>query len=164
MAFRATRWNCKNCGRANKTVLGPDGATACEYCTEPVPGKTPAPGAVDEASNRQIVDRLRQRYNQAREHVAPAEPHGHLDWILGPHRNPDRDQARFEIGLAELVVLWLQDLAQALDAPAPTDTMPGAPSDCAAAGPRQAAVHELRAATREFAVAYLVSPAESDPR
>ena len=118
----------------------------------------------EEASNRQIVDRLRQRYGQAREHIASAEPHGHLDWILGPHRNPARDQAHFEIGLAELVVLWLQDLAQALDAPAPADTISGATSECAAAGPRQAAVHELRAATREFAVAYLVSPAESDPQ
>jgi hypothetical protein len=173
MATRATTWTCRNCGRANKTVLAPDGATACEYCTEVVripttksrrrdhstASEAPACKAVDEVSNRQIVDRLRERYSQARELVPPAEPHSHLEWILGPLRNRNRDEAQFEIGLAELVVLWLQDLAMELDAPAPSQPEAGAvPSECSAAGPRQAAVHGLRAATREFAVAFLVRP------
>jgi hypothetical protein len=173
MASGATKWNCRNCGRANKTVLGANGATACEYCTEAVmvpparsrrrhpaaASEAPARHTVDEVSNRGVLDRLRDRYSQARDLVPPAEPHSNLEWILGPLRNRKRDEAGFETGLAELVVLWLQDFALELDAPTPALLEPGAvPSECSAAGPRQAAVHGLRAATREFAVAFLVRP------
>jgi DNA-directed RNA polymerase subunit RPC12/RpoP len=159
MASGATKWNCRNCGRANKTALAADGATACQYCTEVVRAKAPAGKAVQVASNRQIVDRLRQRYSQARDIVSPAEPHAHLEWILGPLRNRERDEAGFEVGLAELVVLWLQDFAMELDLPTPAQPDAGAvPSEGSAAGPRQAAVHGLRAATREFAVAFLECP------
>jgi hypothetical protein len=28
------RWNCSNCGRANKTAIGLDGTAKCEYCTD----------------------------------------------------------------------------------------------------------------------------------
>ena len=28
------RWNCRNCGRSNKTALALDGTVTCEYCTE----------------------------------------------------------------------------------------------------------------------------------
>ncbi len=28
------RWNCRNCGRSNKTVVAVDGNVKCEYCTD----------------------------------------------------------------------------------------------------------------------------------
>ena len=27
-------WNCRNCGRSNKTVVALDGVVKCEYCTD----------------------------------------------------------------------------------------------------------------------------------
>jgi hypothetical protein len=28
------RWNCRNCGRHNKTAVARDGTAKCEYCTD----------------------------------------------------------------------------------------------------------------------------------
>jgi hypothetical protein len=28
------RWNCGNCGRANRTSVATDGTARCEYCTD----------------------------------------------------------------------------------------------------------------------------------
>ena len=96
-----------------------------------------------------MVARLRARYGEARGLVAPAEGSAHLEWILGPLRNVQPDRATFQTELAELVVLWLEDLAGELNAES------AAPE----AGPqRQRAAASLQAATREFAAAFLGAP------
>jgi len=34
MAVALRIWNCRNCGRANKTELALDGTVKCEFCTD----------------------------------------------------------------------------------------------------------------------------------
>jgi hypothetical protein len=75
---------------------------------------------------------------------------GHLDWILGPLRNPGSDGAAFETELAELVVLWLEDLVVELNAEPPQAALAGA-----TLRQRKLAAAGLHAATREFAAAFL---------
>ena len=84
--------------------------------------------------------------------MSPVEGGAHLEWILGPLRNHGSDGAAFETELAELVVLWLEDLAVELKAePA------SSPAADAARLERQTAAAGLQAATREFAAAFLDS-------
>jgi hypothetical protein len=78
--------------------------------------------------------------------VAPAEGSAHLEWILGPRRNVLHDRAKFQTELAELVVLWLEDLAVELNAASATP---------AAGARRRLAAQSLQAATRDFAAAFL---------
>lgn len=92
--------------------------------------------------------RLRARYGEARALVSPAEGEAHLEWILGPHRGVRQDRSAFQTELAELVVLWLEDLAVELNAASATP---------AAGAQRQLAALSLQAATRDFAQAFLGS-------
>ena len=103
-----------------------------------------------EARHEEIVARLRARYDEARELVSQPEGSAHLEWVLGPLRNRDDDGAAFETDLAELVVLWLEDLAAELNAELPPEARAGAPIR-----QRQLAAAGLQAATREFAAAFL---------
>lgn len=169
------KWNCKNCGRRNKAVVAPDGTVKCEYCTEVTsvwPAPAPhgsAPGEPSDASSRKLVDdtrkrgvvaRLRERYGEARGLVTReppyAQPYAHLEWILGTRRNLDQNEADFDTGVSELVVLWLQDLALELDSPLlpPYASDPGG-SATRDADSRQAVAKGLRIATRDFAEAFL---------
>ncbi len=148
---------------------------ACEYCAD-VTGGSPLPATdlkvgaelsdastrklVDDTRRRGVVSRLRQRYGEARGLVLSEEsrppPHAHLEWILGTRRNFGHDEAAFDIGVSELVVLWLQDLAQELDIrvlPSSTSALDAGAS--VAADSRQAAAHDLRTATRDFEDAFL---------
>ncbi len=81
--------------------------------------------------------------------MSPPEGSAHLEWILGPLRNRDGDASAFETDLAELVVLWLEDLAAELHAVPPE--APGGDT----LHRRQVAAAGLQAATREFAAAFL---------
>ena len=165
------KWNCKNCGQRNKTVVAADGTVKCEYCTDvmripPVKarqdqtsGRLPEASArelVDDRYKRQVVARLREQYGEARELASMAEPYANLEWILGARRNRDRDEAAFDTGISELVVLWLQDLAVELDSEvAPPHAARTDEMAISAVQSRQAVAQSLRVATREFAVAFL---------
>ena len=138
----------------------------CEYCTEVTGGPVVnPPDAVaagepsgrqalrlfDEMRKRGVVARLRQRYGEARgasmSDEADLEHSAHLEWILGAQRNLLRDEAAFDPRVSELVVLWLQDFAKRLD------DREGAPP---AEDSRREAARDLRAATTDFADAFLV--------
>ena len=160
------KWVCRNCGRRNKTVAVAGGAQTCEYCTEvtggPVvassraavvgePSGAAAVRLLDDTRKRGVVARLRQQYGEARGASAPEESDpqhsAHLEWILGAQRDLLRDEAAFDPRVSELIVLWLQDFAQRLenreDAPPAEDS-------------RREAARDLRAATTDFAEAFLV--------
>ena len=148
---------------------------ACEYCTDVAGGRpVPAPDdglagepsdassgkLVDDTRKRGVVARLRERYGEARGLVSREEaypqPHAHLEWILGTQRNLGQDEATLDTGVSELVVLWLQDLAQELDIQAlPPSASASGESVIPAADSRQAVAHDLRTATRDFAKAFL---------
>jgi hypothetical protein len=158
------KWTCRRCGRGNDTAVTAGAAMKCEHCSEGFRARPEAPstGLLDVGTRKRgIVARLRERYGEAREFV-PWEPplnaqaYGHLEWILGKQRSPERDEAVLGTEVSELVVLWLQDLARELDNPA---VLPGVPrSDGGPAsteGVRQAAADGLRTATRDFAEAFL---------
>lgn len=34
MKYVLRTWNCRNCGRANKTLVEMDGTVKCEHCTD----------------------------------------------------------------------------------------------------------------------------------
>jgi len=115
-----------------------------------------APDVFDDARKRQVVARLRKEYGEARGLVSRAQPYAHLEWILGLHRDLARDDAAFETGVSELVVLWLQDLAGELDSGVtPQDTTGSEEGPVPPSSSRQAVAERLRNATREFAVAFL---------
>ena len=137
----------------------------CEYCTEvtggPVVGPPDAGAAgdpsgaqslrfLDDIRKRGVVARLRQRYGEARgaSTSAEADPEhsAHLEWILGAQRDLLRDEAAFDPRVSELVVLWLQDFAQRLD-----DRQDVPPAEDS----RHEAARDLRAATTDFAEAFL---------
>lgn len=153
------KWNCKSCGRQNENAAAPGEALKCEYCTETSSSRL-------DTRKREVVARLRARYGEARELVAGEQPYaasyGHLEWILGTRRNLDQDESAFAIGVSELVVLWLQDLALELDGPGlPPSARDAGESATSAAGSRQAAAQSLRAATHDFAEAFLSSRRDS---
>jgi hypothetical protein len=109
---------------------------------------------------RKVVDRLRRKYARARELVGFEQPdlppHAHLDWVLGARRNPGRDDSRFDVGVCQLVVLWLEDFLLELDGPllaprAERSVGHGMP----AGDSRRVAARALRSATRDFADAFL---------
>jgi hypothetical protein len=110
----------------------------------------------DDARKRQVVARLRQQYGEARALVSRVQPYAHLEWILGMHRDLERDDAAFETGVSELIVLWLQDLAVELDSGvAPQDSAGSEGGGIAPSSSRQAVAESLRNAAREFAAAFL---------
>lgn len=175
------RWNCRNCGRSNKTVIAPDGTVKCEYCTdvtnsqrqtglgrsdhkgqaafsEPEPAsrkKTPSDvDLVDDAKKRLAFVRLRDLYSEARELVSPREPYANLEWILGA-RNPEQDQVDLGDKTIDLIVLWLQDLAAEVDRLLPTH-LASEIDVGAGAGPqaRRSVARSLREATEGFVAAY----------
>lgn len=113
------------------------------------PLETPASRLFDEAQRRQVVARLRERYGAARGLVSLGQPHGHLEWILGARRDLERDDAALDTSVSELVVLWLQDLAAELDNGIEPE------STLVSSVPREAVAQSLRAATRDFAAAFL---------
>jgi hypothetical protein len=146
----------------------------CEYCAEVTNGRpVPAPtdGVVAEPSDasagkhlddtrrRGVVARLRERYGDARGLVsreqAYPQPHAHLEWILGTQRNLRQDEAAFETGVSELVVLWLQDLALELDNRTPQSAADSGDIVTSAAHARDGVARDLRTATHDFAEAFL---------
>ncbi len=176
MDYGQYRWNCRTCGRGNAIGVASDEAGNCERCTDAASlrqvGIPDDPATREEPSvfpfgpegedfrRRKVVDRLRKKYARARALVGFEQPdlppHAHLDWVLGARRNPGRDDARFDVGVCQLVVLWLEDFLLELDGPL---LAPRAEKSVGSRTPsgdsRQVAARALRSATRDFADAFL---------
>jgi hypothetical protein len=118
--------------------------------------------SIEDSRRRGVVVRLRERYSEAREIVSAGElysdHHGNLEWILGVCRNRDQDDATWNFGVAELVVLWLEDFLLELDGPAFASCHSGsAVTRASSEDARRRAAQELRGATREFAEVFLAT-------
>ncbi len=117
--------------------------------------------SIEDSRRRGIVASLRERYSEAQEFVSAHEPysdhHGNLEWILGVRRNRDQDDATWDSGVAELVVLWLEDFVLELDGPALAPYYSGSAAALASSedARRRGIAHGLRRATRDFAEAFL---------
>jgi len=89
---------------------------------------------------------------EARELVSPTEAHANLEWIIGARRNLAWDGVAFDRDMAQLALLWLQDLARELDGEASPALAPVLDEAGEwTADPRRAAARRLRMATRDFA-------------
>jgi hypothetical protein len=176
MDYGQDRWICKTCGRRNPIGVASDESGNCERCTDAASLKRT--GMADDAAmreessvfplgpggeeflRRKVVDRLRKKYARARELVGSGQPdlqpHAHLDWVLGTRRNPGRDDARFDLGVCQLVVLWLEDFLLELDGPVLAPRAEKSVGSLTPAGDsRLVAARALRSATRDFADAFL---------
>ena len=167
-------WICRECGRRSAITVAPDSAGRCELCVERA-GSDPSPESllggvaaafslceqmIDAGLRRLVVARLRSRYLEARDLVTPSDPlspsHANLEWILGPRGGPDPEDGVFDERFSELVVLWLEDLVLELDGPRVLSGSPGPlPSEAPPSVSRESAALGLRAATRDFADAFL---------
>jgi hypothetical protein len=114
--------------------------------------------SAEESARSAALGRLRERYSSARALVEPPgdSPHSNLDWILGESRSPYRNSASIDAALAELVVLWLDDLARELDESLPAHDRTSAVDGASPEGSPRAIIRGLRIATREFAEAFLL--------
>jgi len=149
-----SRWKCRDCGLWNEVALATDDLLTCEVCGHRAALDDPAEASPrdEEARRSQAVSRLSDSYAEARGLVSPTEAHTNLDWIIGARRNLAWDGAAFDREIAQLAVLWLQDLARELDGGAPLDPSPATDeSDDWENDPRRAAARRLRLATRDFA-------------
>ncbi|HYX20501.1 MAG TPA: hypothetical protein VFA98_06605 [Thermoanaerobaculia bacterium] len=106
-----------------------------------------------------MVERLRERYHEARALVAAEESdpthRGQLDWIFGIHGEEAHRPAALDARTSELVVLWLEDLIRHLDELADAgDASLSVGEPVSAISPGHRAARGLHAATREFADAF----------
>ena len=159
---------CADCGRTIEHGVAPDLSGRCERCGESAPirtedrNRTRPEESFDrtrESERDGVVDRLRERYHEARAFVATedSEPihRGQLDWIFGAHGADDRRMAPLDARSSELVVLWLEDLIRHLDELAAANDEPRAEPGSGSPHAGHRAARGLYAATREFADAFL---------
>jgi hypothetical protein len=147
------KWTCRSCGRTKETELHPEQGR-CDECARPVQSR---PGdAAWEQERRTVLVRLRERYDEVRRMVSLEEPHSNLDWLIGSSDRPDFEPADIDADMAQVAVLWLQDVARELDGEA-------LPTVGAIAGghDRPGAARGLRTATEDFAEAFLTPAADS---
>ena len=158
---------CRNCGLRSEAAVTAGEQLRCEFCgqmNDATPKAARLP--IGDDSKRRVVDRLRESYREARAFVPwaasahmDAESFSNLEWILGKQRNLENDAEALGSGVSELVVLWLQDLARALETQASLLDAPGAGGAAASTSDaRHAAANGLRTATRDFVDTFL-SPA-----
>jgi hypothetical protein len=87
--------------------------------------------------------------------ASPGEPHANLGWLLGSGERPGFEPADIDVAMAQVALLWLQDLARELDGAA----LPAVGS--AGEQDRPGAARGLRTATEDFADAFLVAVPDS---
>ncbi len=127
-------------GSAVERVLGAAGFGHCD------------PSA--DGERRESLDRLRDRYAEAQELVAPAEPYDNLEWILGPRRDVSHDPSGLAPNTIELVGLWLQDLASEVDRRLEQTVLAADPSALESVQKRHLVAESLRNATERFLSAF----------
>lgn len=159
---------CADCGRTIGLGIAPDSSGRCERCAEAAsirPEERDQTGPYESADQPQesprdpIVERLRERYHEARALVVTEESEpahrGQLDWIFGAHAGAARSAAALDARTSELVVLWLEDLIRHLEeltAAGGTTLLADESGD--SVSPSLRAACGLHAATREFANAF----------
>jgi len=167
---------CVGCGCSIGVGLAPDAGGRCERCAEAAAAirsdsreaNPPASDAPRDPLRDAVVDRLRSRYHDARDHVSDdnsrAAEHGNLDWILGTHGEDTRRTELINGRTSELVVLWLEDMIRDLDdrVSAVTGGTAAAEDDSSDVG-RDGAARALQTATQEFADEFVRrAPRESE--
>jgi hypothetical protein len=147
------KWTCRSCGRTKETELRPEQGR-CDECAQGVPSR---PGdAAWEQERRTVLVRLRERYNEVRQMVSLEEPHSNLDWLIGSSGRPEFEPADIDADMAQVAVLWLQDVARELDGEALPTVGP-----VAGGQDRPEAARGLRTATADFAEAFLTTVPDS---
>ncbi len=131
-----------------ETIAVPE-TEQCEECAGA--GRPPAGDAAGE--RRTVLARLRKRYDEAREMASPDESHANLDWLIGSSERPGFVPAEIDVDMAQVALLWLQDLARELDGAAIPTAVPAAEEQ-----DREGAARGLRTATDDFAEAFLPTP------
>jgi hypothetical protein len=101
-------WDCSDCGRSNTAVAALDAAGRCKYCAA-------LNTLSDDATKRQALGRLRDRYREARKLVSSRKPYANLEWVLAAMKNTDRTASYWADRTIELVALWLEDLSAEID-------------------------------------------------
>ncbi len=115
-------------------------------------GTTPG---VEKSDRGQALVRLRERYDEAREHGSSEEGHANLEWILGARRNPEQRPADLDGKMISIVALWLGDLAHELDRrPAPEPDRANGEAALREYQTRQTVAASLRVAAEGFLVAF----------
>jgi hypothetical protein len=156
------KWKCRQCGLWNEGIAAADDMATCEVCAHRARLDPPAETASDDERLRsQALSRLSDQYAEARGLVSPTEAHTNLEWIIGARRNLAWDGVAFDREIAQLALLWLQDLARELDGEVPPVLTPVADEAGEwVADPRRAAARRLRTATQDFAEVVLGARAE----
>jgi hypothetical protein len=153
---------CVDCGRTIEHGVAPDPLGHCELCAESTSVRPRTPEASPERPESPfdpVVERLRERYHEARALVAAEESdpthRGQLDWIFGIDGEEAHRPAALDARTSELVVLWLEDLIRHLDELADAgDASLSVGEPVSAISPGHRAARGLHAATREFADAF----------
>jgi hypothetical protein len=137
-------WNCRNCGRSNRTIVEMNGTVRCEYCTALMPslpisqfrrllaevrgwfGERPdgnparsspihlAPGLGRDSEIETALAHLRDCHSLARGLVSPAERNANLEWVLGLKRDPKMKTSAFDEKTVDAIALSLEELAASL--------------------------------------------------
>jgi hypothetical protein len=157
MGLLPVSWVCPGCGQASGAGVARGVSGLCEPCAELSAVETLR--ASGEVLRRGAIARLRAYYSAARGLVGAGDPgdphHVHLEGILGTGSDPDRDDAGLESGIPELMVLWLEDLASDLEGTVVVPRARKSPGARPSVDDRlESAARGLRAATRDFAVAF----------
>jgi hypothetical protein len=147
------KWTCRSCGQTKETEV-PQEHGRCDECARAV--ASPPVDAAVEQERRTVLARLRKRYDAVRQMVSLEEPHSNLDWLIGSSERPEFEPADIDADMAQVAVLWLQDVARELDG----ESLP-AIGPAAGGQDRQGAARGLRTATEDFAEAFLTPVPDS---
>jgi hypothetical protein len=143
-------WKCGSCG-GSVAVAERDASGTCKSCADP---NTTG----DDATKREILAQLSDRYREARQLVSSAKPYSSLESVLAAMQTPDQTASSWADRTVELVALCLEDLATEIDRLFPLE-MTGeiAESALSAYRARRSLAQGLRNATKGFVAAYLHS-------
>jgi hypothetical protein len=141
-------WNCCDCGRSEEVTAAPDATGKCSCCTD-------WSTSGDDATKRQLLDQLRDRYGEAQKLVSSRKLYANLEWILGAMSDSDQTASSWADRTLDLVALSLEDLAAEIDRLFPEEVT-GEIAEGALPSYRghRSLAQSLRAATEGFVVAF----------
>ena len=149
MSSLSRTWNCRRCGRENRTDVRPDGTVQCEHCSDVKsiqPARSPRGEETstieppeDNSEKRAAFLSLQEAYVHAQTLVPEEGTYEELEWILGERRTEAPNPPSLGSRTIDLVALWLQDLVREMESRSPA---------------RPDAAQDLRDATARFLVAF----------
>ncbi len=150
-------WNCCDCGRSEEAAAAPDATGKCSYCTDwNMSG--------DDATKRQLLDQLRDRYREAQKLVSWRKLYANLEWVLGAMRNSDQTASSWADRTLDLVALSMEDLAAEIDRLFPEEvTGEIAKGALSSYRGHRSLAQGLRDATESFVVAFRHSAEPARP-